>query len=110
MEIKRTKNIYEAIYGFEKANNIYEKQYWGGDDDNNTINAIYGDDAENMAKEEKIKIGTTKLNENTMYIFHWNLKKTILVPFHVSMKPKTTANIINGSKNYGELSIIEECF
>ena len=105
MARKITEKIMDAVYPYEQARRIFDKIYWG--DSPEDFNAIAGDIAAEQAEEMNISI-SGKLNADTMYIFRWNAAKTRLVPYHVSMKPKTLANITKGSMRFGTLSIIAE--
>ena len=100
-----TIHIAEAVYPFEIFTEISDKAYWGEDLD--YIKAIDGAVAEADAIRENVKI-TGPLTEGVMYIFRWTLKHDKLVPYHVTMKPKTAANIEKGSAKYGSSSIIAE--
>lgn len=104
MSIIETKEIEKTIYSYETTNKIYNKIYWG-DDLNENYFAI---DGENAKKNKKYYNIEGNLSDGVLYIFRWNLKKTKLIPYHVSMKKKTCENIMKGSKKFGTMSIIQE--
>lgn len=105
---KETKEIKNAIYPYEKYIKISGLNYWG-DDPQEDYFAIYGDDAVKSAAENGLII-KGELNPYTMYIFRWTRNSDGLVPAHVSMKPKTAANIMKGSARYGSAAITREAF
>jgi len=102
-----TKNLACAIYPFEVFRKISDLAYWGEDLDH--ITAIDGELAEKVAAKDNVQISGS-LTSGVLYIFHWNKAGTKLVPLHVSMKPKTAANIENGSRRYGSGAILNELF
>lgn len=106
MENVFTTKIQNAIYPFEQARAIADRSYWGED-----LQAVCidGSLAEKQAEEQNIVIaGNGKLQEGVGYIFHYNKAGNKLIPYHVTMLPKTAANIEKGSRRYGSLSIIAE--
>ncbi len=104
----KTKEIEKAIVPFEEFNEIAEKRYWG-DDPQNDFFAIDGEDAMTQAKKTGIMdLKTYKLSPGVFYVFRWNLKKTKIIPQHVTMLRKTYENIIKGSERYGSTKIVRE--
>ena len=103
----RTNNIFECIYTADETTKIYDRSYWGESMDD--VNYIDGPDAMQQAKENNIIIGGgSALSSGVGYIFRWNQAHTRLVPYHVTMKLKTIANINNGSCKYGYDSILRD--
>lgn len=100
-----TNYISEAIYPYEEFISISNRAYWGEDLDN--IKAIDGAVAMVQATKDNVPI-TGTLQEGVLYIFRWTQKHDKLVPYHVSMKPKTAANIEKGSNRYGSGAIMAE--
>lgn len=101
-----TNDIQEAIYPFEKAREISERSYWGEDLNDPCIDGAL---AMKQAAERNMVISTgNTLQKGVGYIFHFNKAGTKLQPYHVTMLPKTAANIEKGSQKYGSLSISAE--
>lgn len=73
------------------------------------FNVIDGGDAERQAKYKfkKYKI-EGKLLKGVNYIFRWSYDHKVLVPYRVSMHPKTAANLQRGSERYGFGRILRE--
>lgn len=102
-----TKYLSEAVYPYEKFIAISDRAYWGEDLDD--VKAIDGLIAMTQASKDNVQI-TGILQEGVLYIFRWTQKGDKLVPYHVSMKPKTAANIENGSNRYGSGVIRAELY
>ena len=110
MKINATNNLFEAIYSFARAENLYGRAYWGGDeswDKKDIVNIIDGALATEQAKNAHIKLGGT-YQAGVGYIFRWNKNQTRLQGYHMTMLPKTAANIERGSNRYGSGAIRAE--
>ena len=111
--VKSTRTFEKAIYDYEKFTAIKDAQDLGGDlnFDNNEIKAISGEEYNTQIIKGIIPLDkmVTKdpLNPDMMYIFRETLSGKY-VPLHVSMRPKTSANILKGSMKYGSISIDRE--
>lgn len=104
-----TENIFDAIYSYNQTEEIYSRQYWGGDEtwEKDIIHIIDGALAVKQAQDANIKLGGT-YQAGVGYIFHWNRAQTRLIGYHVTMLPKTAANIERGSNRYGSGAIRAE--
>lgn len=100
-----TKYLSNAIYPYEQFIAISDRAYWG--ENLNDIKAIDGATAMAQAAKDNVPI-TGILQEGVLYVFRWTQKGDKLVPCHVSMKPKTAANLEKGSARYGSGTIIAE--
>lgn len=110
MKINVTNNIWNAIYSFARAENIYSRQTWGGDEtweNNDIVNIIDGALATKQAKDAHIKLGGT-YQSGVGYVFRWNKDQTRLIGCHMTMLPKTAANLERGSNRYGSGAIYAE--
>ena len=106
MNIKRTHKEHELFKYVYSSNEIHTHSgeiYWGKA---RSFPAISGSQAMQLANAAHVTING-KLIDDCLYIFR-QAKKGGLVPYRVSMHPKTRANIEKGSRRYGALSIINE--
>ena len=69
--------------------------------------AVLGIEAKNFAEKNNLKINGELINE-CFYIFRFNRSGNALIPFRVSMHPKTYENLKKGSKTYGMKHILDE--
>ena len=111
--VKETTNFEKAIYSYDEFNAIKDAQDLGSDVkiNNNEITAMNGNEFNNQIISGIIPLDkmVTKdpLNPQMCYIFRKTLSGKY-VALHVTMRPKTAANITRGSIRYGSMSIDRE--
>ena len=111
MKIIRTRHLEKAIVPFELWEKILGYDLKPEDALPKEIYAIDGE----MARTEMKKLGVDckckeHLSESCLYVFRKTLNTDRIVPYRVTMHPKTAANYYRGSKNYGELKILKDTF
>lgn len=114
-KIEETRVFEESIYSYEEFNMIRDAETFGDDVKfpNNTVIAINGGEFNKQVLSgiipiEKLSV-KDPLNPEIWYVFRKTLAGKYL-PLHVSMRPKTAANIARGSERYGSASIDREVF
>lgn len=106
--MKSINYLSSAIYNYETARKIFDKTTWGDDVElPGEPVCIDGAIAEAQAAKDHVEIAG-KLQAGVGYIFRWNKTQTRLIPYHVTMLPKTAANIAKGSNRYGSGAIHAE--
>lgn len=114
-KIKETTLFEEAVYSYDEFNMIRDAETFGDDVSfpNNTVTAINGGEFNQQVLNGIIPIENLStrdpLNPAIMYVFRKTLAGKYL-PLHVSMRPKTAANLAKGSERYGSASIDREVF
>ena len=106
-----TTNLMSCVYSAAKASNLYFRRCWDIDETwetkDNNIHIIDGAVAMREAEKAHLKICGT-LQDGVGYIFRFTKETNKLFPYHMSMLPKTAANIEKGSTRYGSGSIYAE--
>lgn len=111
MKIYQTEKLQKAIYAYKEAIDIKNRTYWG-DDYSSNVFAISGYDAKHqwrrlakIHKRIKGKTFTLKCEEylidSCLYVFRFSKNGETLIPYRVSMHPKTIANYEKGHRLYG---------
>ena len=111
MKTRYTNTLMETVYSYQKAENLFFRRCWDLDESwetkDNNIAIIDGKLAMELAEKAHLKI-TGKLQEGVGYIFRFTRNGDKLVAYHMTMLPKTSANIEQGSNRYGSGAIRKE--
>lgn len=113
--INETFNLNEATYDYDAWCHVRDAQTFCEDVNlpDNTVTAILGGTVNMMIQFGELDLSdvsfTSPLTNSVFYIFRKALSGK-LVPLHVSMMPKTSANLERGSRKYGSMKIDAEVF
>lgn len=116
MKLHVTENLMETVVSFAKAGDLYFRNSWDIDESwdtrDNDVKIIDGAVAMKKAEELHLKIcgceNGNQLHEGVGYIFRFTKDSNKLYPFHMTMLPKTSANLKRGSNRYGSGAIRAE--
>lgn len=114
-KIIATKNIDKATYSYDDFNAIRYAETAGNDVSfpNNSVTAISGADVNAQIADGTIDIADCAFKEPLHKSVYYVFRKTLggkYFPLHVSMMPKTMANLLKGSKRFGSMAISRDVF
>lgn len=114
-KIIATENIDKATYSYDDFNAIKYAETAGDDVSfpNNSVTAISGAVVNAQIADGIIDVADCSFKEPLHQSVYYVFRKTLAgkyLPLHVSMMPKTEANLLKGSKRFGSMAINREVF